>query len=58
MIRRFRAWVHGLRYSTCRTCGEEFRRFPCSMPSLVGFAFCSVPCEQKAWADWVKGEKQ
>lgn len=54
-MRRLRAWLHGLRYRTCSTCNTEFRRFPCTMPSLVGFAYCSTGCEKKAWDDWCKG---
>lgn len=50
-----RAWLHRRRWNSCSICGVEFRKHKVTLPSLVGFAYCSVSCETEAWARWIKG---
>lgn len=55
MIKSIWRWVRGHYYRTCVVCGKEFRRYPCSMPSLAGYTYCTTTCEKRRWDDWVKG---
>lgn len=50
-----RTWLRRRRYRTCSTCGQEFRKSRPPFPSLVGFSYCSAPCEAAKWAAWIKG---
>ena len=52
-MNRIKTWWHRHTHRTCAICGSEFRKHSPSLPSLVGFSYCTNLCENHAWQDWV-----
>lgn len=51
-MKRLLRWWHRRLYVNCRFCGTEFRKHKVTLPSLVGYSYCSKICETRRWEEW------